>query len=100
MKTFLIVLFVLIAAQWSSAQNLVPNGSFEEHTGCPTIPDQIYLADGWSAYRETPDYYHECGNSALEMTVPNCAFGYQYAATGVAFAGIITFATTFADYRE
>jgi len=44
------------------AQNLVPNASFEQHTGCPDKFRQIkQVQDWWSPFGD-PRYFHDCNN--------------------------------------
>lgn len=58
----LIFIFILAIGVNSFAQNLVPNGGFENYTELPTDQSQIHLAKGWFAAksnsRNTPDYFH------------------------------------------
>ena len=72
-----------------SAQNLVPNPSFEDTVSCPDNYGQIENAMGWSSYRYSPDYLNSC--SQTNVGVPNNLFGYQQAKIGVAYAGISTY---------
>lgn len=89
MKNILYSLFmVLIFSQKIQAQNnLVPNPSFEDTVFCPSGLNQIYASEHWLNFGNTPDYYNACETSG--MNVPNSNFGFQYAHTGVAYAGII-----------
>ncbi len=84
--------------------NLVPNPSFESYSACPDnisspSDDQVSRANGWSSYRETPDYFHVCG-SIWEVGVPNNLPGYQNAHTGNAYCGLISFYIAGPDSRE
>jgi hypothetical protein len=72
-----------------SAQNLVPNPSFEDYTLCPDNQCQIYRTTGWQSFGYTPDYYNACAIS--NWSVPQNIAGYQYAATGNAYVGIYTY---------
>lgn len=71
--------------------NLVPNPSFEEYSNCPTGPGQIFFAQGWLTFRESPDYFNSCVSIASYFSVPNNGSGYQQAASGNAYAGIICY---------
>lgn len=82
-----------------SAQNLVPNGSFENFTNCPNTFGQIYRADDWFQPHKYPwsnsvtfcsssDYYNSCDDSTSFVSVPTSQNGYQFAHTGTAYAGI------------
>jgi OOP family OmpA-OmpF porin len=86
----------------ASAQNLVPNPSFETFTACPTGlssgPSDFY-ASSWSApTNASPDYYNACAASGTGVSVPTNTFGSQAARTGVAYVGVIVRPTN--DYRE
>lgn len=70
-----------------AGQNLVPNGSFEEYTECPSNFSQIERATGWMPFRVTPDYYNAC-STPDSAGVPLNILGYQAAATGAAYAGM------------
>jgi hypothetical protein len=85
---FLILLCVKSSASFAQI-NLVPNPSFEDYSICPQFTDQMDLANGWTSYRNTPDYFNACATNG--MNVPNSGFGYQYAHSGNAMAGLITF---------
>ncbi|MGQ0829919.1 MAG: gliding motility-associated C-terminal domain-containing protein [Bacteroidota bacterium] len=83
----------------SFAQNLVHNYSFEDKTACPTGIAQINLAVPWnSPTTGTPDYFHQCGIAAFG--VPQNAVGYQYARTGIAYAGMGAYANQSPNNRE
>jgi len=82
----------------SSAQNLVPNGSFEEYTECPDNLNQIDRVAGWSLFYGSPDYYNACSETFL-TDVPANAFGFQSAFDGESYIGCYTFKTG-PVYRE
>lgn len=70
------------------AQNLVPNGSFEDKWECPTALAQFSLVKQWfSANSGTPDYFNECSEW---VSVPKNSLGSQLAHTGSAYVGVIT----------
>lgn len=47
-----------------SGQNLLLNPGFEEKSGCPVRPGQIYLANFWfSPNNGSPDYFNDCSPS-------------------------------------
>lgn len=81
------LLFVVMLGSGLHAQNLVPNGSFEEYTECPSNFSHIERAIGWMPFRVTPDYYNVCSPND-SAGVPLNILGYQTAATGAAYAGI------------
>ncbi|HEX8562945.1 MAG TPA: T9SS type B sorting domain-containing protein [Flavobacterium sp.] len=46
----------------SQVTSIIPNPSFETHTGCPTSFSELYLATPWiQATYATSDYYNTCG---------------------------------------
>lgn len=95
----LLFVFFIISANIGQAQNLVPNGSFENYTICPNNFAQIYKADGWFQphkypwsnsvdYCSSSDYYNSCDDSTSFVSVPTSQNGYQFAHSGTAYAGI------------
>lgn len=62
LRTFLLSAFLLFCIQSLSAQNLVPNGSFESYVGCPDNSGLISLTGNWYQHTPncTPDFYHAC----------------------------------------
>lgn len=89
---------LLVVQSPSQAQNLVPNGSFEEYTECPSIMAQVPYATGWSVFSQSPDYFHAC-NTNDSMDVPLNLVGYQPAFDGEGYAGVVTFLEG-SQYRE
>jgi hypothetical protein len=73
----------------SSAQNLVPNPSFEDTLRCPSTPSGLAsLSDSppWTQASDgSPDLFHECHTGFAG--VPSNAFGGQTARSGKAYAG-------------
>jgi hypothetical protein len=100
MKTvFLLPAFFFLCGSLS-AQNLVPNPSFEEYTECPTDLAQITRATGWQVQGYSPDYFNACAGASI-VGVPSNGLAYQLASTGVAYAGIITYSdSTVTQYPE
>jgi hypothetical protein len=83
--------------------NLVPNYDFEQFDSCPDNEDQIERSIGWQKFSEsisTPDYYNVCDQGGY-YNVPQSGNGYQEDHRNCsAFAGLVTFATPVANYRE
>lgn len=87
-----------------SAQNLVPNPSFELFDECPTTfgfleegrPTDWYRWDGAS-----PDYFNGCVDAPRDTIqgVPWNSLAFQYAQDGVAYVGLYTYFPPY-DYRE
>ena len=83
-------------------QNLVPNGSFETYTQCPSNSSQIYFAPPWTGpSTNSSDFLNACSNT---MNVPH--YGgvgsfypyYLNAKEGQAYAGIQVYNSQ--NYRE
>lgn len=97
-KPFLYIIFLFSFA--STAQNLVPNGSFEEYTQCPTQNElgngQFERCKDWYYTTPvnvgTPDYFNSCNNNSGGMVgVPSNFWGYQDAFHGSGYVGIDVF---------
>lgn len=72
----------------SQAQNLVPNGDFEEYSQCPDYVSQIDRAVGWQRPTDgTSDYFNACLASPFSMSVPGNQMGDQTAHSGNGYAG-------------
>jgi hypothetical protein len=92
MKRILFLAMLIVKGLYGSAQNLVPNPSFEDTVACPRGIGNIEDAVAWSAYRITPDYFNPCNYSCTlcnvgDAAVPSNKCGYQYARTGTSYAG-------------
>ncbi len=86
MKNILLVFcFVLYLSFLNAQTNLVPNPSFELYDTCVTSLSQI-RATGWASARPSPDYFNSCSSSP-DVSVPSNFWGYQYPASGNAYAG-------------
>jgi hypothetical protein len=86
---FLILLFVKI--NFCKGQiNLVQNPSFENYTACPSNSDELNKCNNWFNSSLTPDYFHSCSIGNY-VSVPYNFGGYQQAANGNAYAGILTY---------
>ncbi len=83
------LILIAVSTAQLSAQNLVPNSSFEMYTECPlTINTGSYFpVSSWtSAGPGTADYFNGC--AGFPVGVPDNFRGYQYANTGFAYAGM------------
>ncbi len=86
--------------------NLVPNGSFETTTTCPTFAGQINYATGWNNVNlvygnftvGTPDLYHGCGCCGYDY--PSTNAGTCMPKTGSGFAGTVLYNSPYPNYRE
>jgi len=89
-QIFLILSLSLITSFFYSQINLVPNPSFESYTCCPNTSAQLNCTGNWFFSSGTTDYYNSC-SPAGNMSVPWNIHGYQNAAEGNAYVGMITF---------
>jgi hypothetical protein len=71
-----------------SQVNLVPNPSFEDTAYCPMLTDQVNASLFWQNYGNSPDYFNSCSPA---MNVPNAQTGFQYAHSGNAMMGLVTY---------
>lgn len=95
----IIILFVANLDYTVAQTNLVPNGSFEVYSSCPTGAAQINNAVPWvSPTIATPDYFNACNISGVG--VPSNNGGWQIAQLGVAYTGIGTFVAASPNFRD
>ncbi|MFM2225489.1 MAG: hypothetical protein RJA07_1691 [Bacteroidota bacterium] len=102
---FFISAFFLFSFSVIAQVNLVPNPSFEDTINCPDMISQIEKCKDWFNYGNSPDYFNECAkplplNFYSNATIPVNSLGVQYAASGKAYAGLVTHDSTTIDYRE
>ncbi len=100
----LIGMFFTCSIGWG--QNLVPNGDFEQYSGCPSYFAQLDSSLFWInpttnifGVSGTPDYFHQCSSSSY-LTVPYNNWGYQIAHSGQAYCGLGLFLSSILDFRE
>ncbi len=74
----------VFSAVCGCAQNLVPNGSFEQYSSCPNGGSQITNSIGWFPFSGTPDYFDSC-SAPGGFSVPSNFAAYRYAADGGAY---------------
>ncbi len=90
MKKYACTFCLLLGALLASAQNLVPNGSFEEYHACPPNFSFISYVVGWEfAPYGSPDFFHTC-HTGSAAGVPHNTCGFQYPSHGLGYTGIIT----------
>lgn len=79
----------------------MPNPSFEDTISTPCDGYAFLALKNWftPSNQGSPDYYHEC-NSPISYGVPQNSLGFQYAQTGVAYAGILTYYEPSNSIRE
>lgn len=83
---YIIILWQLLLNQITAQQNLVPNGGFEEYSGCPPSTGHIKCTHWFSPIETTPDFYTPCG--LVGSSVPINAYGTQNAYDGSSYMGI------------
>ncbi len=103
---FYLTLFKLVLVTSISAQNLVPNPSFESITACPTDFFQIYKSPPWFS-PDCGDYFPDHGYAVLFNAchptyagVPTNSVCTQHAHKGVSYAGIEVVSANFSEYRQ
>jgi OOP family OmpA-OmpF porin len=106
MKNLLLFALLLPYSLWS--QNLVPNASFENNTGCPTQACQWNLATDWTnisgrigcgtSNSGTPDYFNTCGTG--NFSPPVTRYAQLSPRTGNAMMGLSTFRPFSPNFRE
>jgi hypothetical protein len=89
---------VLVCLSSGYSQNLVPNGSMETQTDCPSSSGEINLATGWFSTLNSPDYYHSCNKEDYQSFGPNIG-GSQLPFQGVAYSALVT-KNSGSDYHE
>jgi hypothetical protein len=95
---------LLLSAAAAFAQELVPNGSFEDVLQCPNGPSQLagtaFWFDPTGNLTGTPDFFHACGSGT--HTAPANFLGFQEPAEGDGYAGIFLYegSQVLANWRE
>ena len=100
-------LFSLFLCLGLYAQNLVPNGGFEEFFVCPISYGNVTAeCSEWYAsiinldgLDPTPDWYHTCSEIDA-LSPPEAGFGLQMPFEGDAFCGFYIHNGTFPESRE
>lgn len=91
LKSLSFLLAVLLITATASAQNHVPNCSFEQYTSCPSNYSQTSNCTGWGPYTiATPDYFNSCATTS-SINIPTNFFGYQWPAHGNGYMGLYTY---------
>ncbi len=102
MMSRIITAIIMLVGLNVSAQNLVPNPSFEDYNQCPQVLSTMPFSKTYSNFvtvkdwsnpvkNSTPDYYNRCANFSSGVDVPLNGKGYQEPLTGDAYAGIIAY---------
>ena len=96
-----ITILCLVLTTNLTAQNLIPNPSFENNNCCPSTYSMFYCIQGWAApTKGTTDYYSSCELKHYTPVVrtPTNFFGHQQPVDGIAYIGLYLYYHT--DYRE
>lgn len=99
-KIIYIIILFSFSRQVLGQTNFVSNPSFEIYSSCPTGPNQLPKAIGWTAPpNNDAEYLHACSTNTY-YGVPIQAGNYQPARTGNAFVGFIVYNWAGQNYRE
>ena len=98
--SFRIVLVFFFNCQFIFAQNIVPNGDFENYTILPSGSGQWGYCVGWgnSSGSGSPDYFHLLGS--FSAALPNNIFASVMPFSGQAIMGFAAMSTPGTNYRE
>lgn len=107
-RFFSLLLLLFFISTFTTAQNLVPNHSFEEfEDGCPAGFHE--MPSSWTRWKESPNSFSTCLdpqnlNDSLGWAPWN-GFGYQWPADGESYVGLSAFSpspsiVTANDFRE
>lgn len=98
----LLFIFLNLLCNSQTFQNLVPNGSFESYSICPSFDSEIYQAVPWTGpIGNSTDYYNACSNVVNVPHYAGISSVYPYnlnAKHGQAYAGLFLYKQ--AEYRE
>lgn len=93
-------LFLIVVPGAATAQNLVPNSSFESHANCPDLDGAYYFMENsvhewFSPNAGTADYFNSCSDQLnaygnLSMSTPVNGYGYQEPHSGEGYIGLYT----------
>jgi OOP family OmpA-OmpF porin len=87
MKKFTLSFILYITIIAARAQNMVPNGDFEQHIGCPNYFYQIDSCTSWmSPTVAKADYFNQCATVAVG--VPDNNYTHQDAHSGGAYVAV------------
>jgi len=100
MKKEILLIILLLTCRFSNAQNLVPNGNFEQYISCPTDWSQLDSATFWiNPGINSPDYYNACATNG-HCSVPYNSFGFQIPHSGQGYGGIYLWQNNASNIRE
>ncbi|MFT5819213.1 MAG: hypothetical protein ACI8ZM_000436 [Crocinitomix sp.] len=93
------ILTILLATNVVQAQELVPNGDFEDYTECPIATGQIEKAFPWQTFGQSPDYYNACA-APYGLNVPENIVSYQESYSGNAYVGTFQRLVEYPELKE
>ncbi len=99
-KNFTLLFLLLSFGFGLSAQNLVPNESFEKFLVCPKRIDhvrQLYISNWQQATAGSIDYFHAC---SITCGTPHNAAGTQNPKTGEAYIGMYCYKGNYREYAQ
>lgn len=98
---FLFAIAVMLQIKIVTAQNLVPNPSFEEYIACPEYFHQTYLVNDWIININSADYFNKCSVQS-EISIPINNNGFQDTPNSEcnAYMGIVTYHGFMNNNRE
>ncbi|MCZ4410782.1 T9SS type A sorting domain-containing protein [Cryomorphaceae bacterium 1068] len=107
LEQWILICSMIVLSAMTSAQNLVPNGGFEEGIICPTQTGNVTLeCSFWYASitapiqeLPTPDWYHTCSEIDL-LSPPELVFGNEAPFAGEGLIGFVTYSANFLNARE
>ncbi len=110
MKKLICIIILLLTCRICNAQNLVPNGDFEQYSNCPLRFGQIDSLLYWfnpcippyggsGTLSGSSDYYNACNDTA-GINVPDALYGYQLAHSDSGYAGLISYYSGISNFRE
>src|ERR1035437_8691548 len=92
MKKLVLIVVCLLCSPLVNAQNLVPNGSFEQYDTCMMSTGTIFRAIGWENVVADAEYFNSCANiSEPTFGIPQNVFGYQMAEDGDAYVSLVLY---------
>lgn len=105
MKNSILLGLLLLCFNPGFTQDLIPNGSFEINTFCPSNPLQGYLAIPWISPNPnfSNGYFNSCASTSTHAGIPvNCdsLLGYQQSHTGDAYSGINCYSPMGPGFRQ
>ena len=87
MRASFLFFFFFFISSIGFSQNIIPNGSFEEFTKCPTRFSSEGLSTWYSPTLGTPDYFNTCSKN--NCGIPENWTGSSLSKSGKAYMGLV-----------